>query len=73
MSGKNKSLTTEVKNETIVILSSRMAGWLMFNRFHLVDIKDDLKDKNRKIYLFKETPEIRNCMDKYSTYKNTVQ
>lgn len=63
----------DIKSSTLVIVSSRMAGWLMFNRFHLVNIKDDIKDANRKIYLFKDTPEIHSCMDKYSSYKNTLQ
>ena len=30
-----------------------MAGWLMFNRFHKVDEKPDLKDSNRKIYILR--------------------
>ena len=41
-----------MKNDTIVITQERMAGWLMFNRFHKVDEKPDLKDSNRKIFIF---------------------
>ncbi len=59
----------EMKNETIVILQERMAGWLMFNRFHKVCEKLDMKDSNRKIYIFKDSPELRNAMKEYNNQK----
>lgn len=59
-------------DNTIVITQSRMAGWLMFNRFHKVDEKSDLKDKNRKVYIFKDSPELRQAMNKYKTFKNCL-
>ncbi|MGY0373237.1 DUF5659 domain-containing protein [Clostridium sp. JNZ J1-5] len=59
-------------NDTIVITQERMAGWLMFNRFHKVDEKPDLKDSNRSIYIFKDTPEIRNAMGKYNQFKEII-
>jgi hypothetical protein len=57
------------KNDTIVILQERMAGWLMFNRFHKVGEKVDLKDCNRVIYIFKDSPELRLAMEKYNNQK----
>ena len=60
-------------NETIVILQERMAGWLMFNRFHKVEEKPDLKDSNRKIFIFKDSPQLRAAMDDYSKYKEMVR
>ncbi|KGR90168.1 hypothetical protein CD30_13025 [Ureibacillus massiliensis 4400831 = CIP 108448 = CCUG 49529] len=62
-----------MNNQTIVITQSRMAGWLMFNRFHKVDEKVDLKDSNRKIYIFKDSAEIREVMSKYNEYKNLIE
>lgn len=59
-------------SETIVITQSRMAGWLMFCRFHKVDEKVDLKDPNRKVYIFKDSPELREAMGKYSLYKDQL-
>ena len=59
-------------NETIVILQERMMGWLCFNRFHCIDVKDDLKDTNRKIFIFKDSAELRDAMEKYSKYKDIV-
>ena len=61
-----------MKNDTIVITQERMAGWLMFNRFHKVDEKPDLKNSNRSIYIFKDTPEIRSAMGKYNQFKEII-
>ncbi|WP_425446653.1 hypothetical protein [Dethiothermospora halolimnae] len=59
-------------NGTIVILLERMAGWLMFNRFHKLGEKKDLKDLNRKIYIFKDSSKLRQAMNEYENYKHIV-
>ena len=59
-------------DDTIVILQERMAGWLMFNRFHKVDEKPDLKDSNRKIFIFKDSPRLRDTMEKYQQFKDVI-
>lgn len=59
-------------NDTIVITQERMAGWLMFNRFHKVDEKPDLKDSNRKIFIFKDSSKLRETMGKYSQFKEVI-
>lgn len=61
-----------MKNNTIVITQERMAGWLMFNRFHKVDEKLDLKDSNRKIFIFKDSTELRDTMEKYNQFKDII-
>ena len=61
-----------IKDDTIVILQERMAGWLMFNRFHKIDEKIDLKNSFRKIFIFKDSPELRIAMEKYQEYKNII-
>jgi DNA-binding transcriptional regulator of glucitol operon len=61
-----------IKDDTIVILQARMAGWLMFNRFNKLSEKVDLKDNSRNIYVFRDTPEIRAAMNMYNQYKNMV-
>ena len=58
-----------INENTIVITQERMAGWLMLNRFHKMDEKLDLKDASRKIYIFKDTPELRDTMARYNQYK----
>lgn len=62
-----------MKNDTIVITQSRMAGWLMFNRFHKIDEKLDLKDSYRKIYIFKDSADLRECMGRYNEFKNLIE
>ena len=59
-------------NETIVITQSRMCGWLMFNGFGKVTEKADLKDPNRNIYIFNDSPKLREVMGKYSIYKELL-
>jgi len=56
-------------DNTIVILQERMAGWLMFNRFHKVCEKMDMKDSDRNIYIFKDSPELRKTMEEYQQFK----
>jgi DNA-binding transcriptional regulator of glucitol operon len=60
------------KENTIVILQQRMAGWLMFNRFNKIDEKLDLKNPNRNIYIFKDSPRLQECINKYQQYKNII-
>jgi len=61
-----------MKNDTIVITQERMAGWLMLNRFHKIGEKLDLKDANRKIFIFKDSPELRDTMAKYNQFKAMI-
>lgn len=61
-----------IHDRTIVITQERMAGWLMLNRFHKIDEKLDLKDGNRKIYIFMDTPELRSTMARYNQYKEIL-
>lgn len=58
--------------DTIVITQERMAGWLMFNRFHKVDEKLDLKNPNRRVYIFKDSPQLRQVMTKYNEFKQQL-
>lgn len=61
-----------MKKDTIVITQERMEGWLMLNRFHKIGEKLDLKDANRKIYIFKDSPELRKTMAKYHQFKEML-
>ncbi|KPV56954.1 hypothetical protein QJ48_24760 [Paenibacillus sp. A3] len=57
-----------MNNETIVITQSR-AGWLMFNGFGKVTERLDWKDRNRVIYIFNDSPKLRETMSKYNQFK----
>lgn len=54
----------------IIIMQQRMAGWLMYNGMKLLKVKKDLKDKNRNIYIFSDTDELRGLMSKYTNIQN---
>lgn len=51
-----------------IIHSQRMAGYLMLKGFVLLEIKANLKDKGRNIYLFNESDELNNALDKYNEF-----
>ena len=55
--------------KTKVIIQQRMAGWLMFNGMNLLNMKIDLKDNKRKIYIFEDTERVRELMTKYNNAK----
>jgi len=61
-----------MKSDTVVIVQERMAGWLMFNRFHKIDEKRDLKDINRRIFIFKDSSRLRDTMEKYAQFKDII-
>jgi DNA-binding transcriptional regulator of glucitol operon len=64
--------TIKNKGDTIVILQERMAGWLQFNRFHKIDERPDLKNPMRNVFVFKNTPDLQRCIDRYEHYKNII-
>lgn len=52
-------------DKTIIIFEERMAGWLMYNGFHKLKEKKDLKNENKTIFIFEDTEKIRKIMKKY--------
>lgn len=61
------------KIPAVTIYSQCLAGYLMFNRFILIDKRADLKDKNKNVFIFRDSPEIRNAMKKYSKHKRLLR
>lgn len=56
--------TEQAKN--IVIFNQRMAGYLMQKGYVLMDMRPDVKSSSRKnIFLFKDTPQLRQSMSDY--------
>jgi len=62
----------EEKIPAVIIHSQAMAGFLMMCRFILIDKRIDLKDKNKNVFIFRESPEIRNAMKNYSEQKEVI-
>jgi len=62
----------ENKIPVVTIHSQSLAGYLMLSRFILIDKREDLKNKNKNVFIFRESPEIRNAMKKYSRDKEII-
>lgn len=60
------------KCEKIEIMTESMAGWLMFNRFHCLFTRENLTDVKKLVYIFKDTPQIRECMARYNQFKQLL-
>ena len=56
-------------SKTLVITSARMTGWLLLNGLKLLAVKPDLKNAERKIFIFRDTPLLRQYMALYPEAK----
>lgn len=45
-----------------------MAGYLMLNGFVLLSIENNIKDKNKKVFLFKESNALLSTMEQFSKF-----
>ncbi len=54
------------KKRTIVVTSARMMGWLVYNGNKLLNMREDLKDSTRFIYIFEKTDKLYEDMGRYS-------
>jgi hypothetical protein len=47
--------------------SQKLAGYLLTNGFSLMGLKSDLKKTGRNIYLFQDSEQLRESINKYKT------
>lgn len=55
----------ETKGKLKHIFSMKLAGFLMMNGYYVIGIEDDLKGSGRKVFLFKNTPELETMVGNY--------
>ena len=55
------------------IFSLRLAGYLMFNGFRIKRIHHNLKETDKDVYLFDDTPELEIAMLEYKKLKQTKE
>ena len=55
------------------IFSLRLAGYLMFNGFRIKRIHHNLKEIDKDVYLFDDTPELEVAMFEYKKLKQTKE
>jgi hypothetical protein len=62
----------EQKIPVVTIHSQAMAGYLMMKRFILIDTREDLKNPEHNVFIFKDSKEIRNAMQQYTNDKGEI-
>ena len=55
------------------IFSLRLAGYLMLNGFRIRRIHHNLKETDKDVYLFDDTPELEIAMMEYKKLKQTKE
>ena len=55
----------ETKGKLKHIFSMKLAGFLMMNGFSVIGVENDLKGSGRKVFLFKDTPELETMVGTY--------
>ena len=55
------------------IFSLRLAGYLMQQGFRIRRIHHNLKETDKDVYLFDDTPELEKAMLEYKNPKNTKE
>ena len=61
-----------MKNKKVYkqIFSLRLAGYLMLNGLRIRRIHHNLKELNKDVYLFDDTPELESAMKEYKKLKH---
>ena len=55
------------------IFSLRLAGFLMMNGFRILRINHNLQKIGKDVYVFEDSKELCDAMEKYSIYKNSKE
>ena len=55
------------------IFSLRLAGYLMMNGFRIRRIHHNLKETDKDVYLFDDTPDLEKVMLEYKKLKQTKE
>ena len=55
------------------IFSLRLAGFLMMNGFRILRINNNLKKKDKDVYVFENSKEHCKTMEKYTLIKNSKE
>ena len=66
-------MTKPSKAGTIVVSSMRMMGWLCFHKHEVINIRKDLKDPSRNVFIFRNTELVRENMRRYHQHKDMVE
>jgi len=57
------------KEKFILIVTLRLAGYLMQRGFPIMDMRPDENGSNRKVFIFNNSAQIQDAMNDYRTIK----
>lgn len=69
LSIKNESeewfIMSNTCKKNFMVFNQKMAGYLMQKGFVLIDMRPDLKNTRRNVFLFNDTPQLKSAIDEY--------
>jgi len=61
--------TNTNRDKYMIIFSMRLAGELMAQGFHMINMRPDIHDPNKKVYIFNNSSDLQNAIYRYKTMK----
>ena len=58
--------TTNKQDKFILIVTMRLAGYLMQRGFPIMDMRPDELGSKRKVFIFNNSPQIQEAIQKYT-------
>ena len=57
------------RDKYMIVFSMRLAGELMAQGFHMINMRPDIHEPNKKVYIFNNTPDLQNAIYSYKMMK----
>jgi len=62
-------MTSSNREKYMIIFSMKLAGELMAQGFPMVNMRQDIYEPNKKVYIFNNTSDLQNAIYSYRTMK----
>jgi hypothetical protein len=60
---------TTNREKYMIIFSMKLAGELMAQGFHLINMRPDVHEPTKRVYIFNNTPDLQNAIYRYRNKK----
>lgn len=57
------------RDKYMIIFSMKLAGELMAQGFHMINMRPDKNEPNKKVYIFNNSPDLQNAIYSYRNKK----
>lgn len=57
------------RDKYMIIFSMKLAGELMAQGFHMINMRPDKNEPNKKVYIFNNSPDLQNAIYSYKNKK----